>query len=216
MAMAGSDRRFDVVLWGATGFTGQLVAEYLVTHHGAGAALRWAIAGRSRDKLERVRQGLTAIDKSARDLPILTGDSADRDSLDAIVKTTRAVCSTVGPFAVHGKELVAACVDAGTDYCDSTGEPQFVRAMIDAHHERAGKTGARIVHCCGFDSIPSDLGNLMLQEHARAEHGARCFEVRHTVSLRGGAISGGTAASMVQLMEEATRDAGVRRLLADP
>jgi short subunit dehydrogenase-like uncharacterized protein len=214
--MVRSDRRFDVVLWGATGFTGRLVAEYLVTNHGVGAALRWAIAGRSRDKLESVRRELTALDKNAAELPILVGDSADRDSLDAIVRTTRAVCSTVGPFAVHGKELVAACVEAGTDYCDSTGEPQFVRAMIDAHHERARQTGARIVHCCGFDSIPSDLGTLMLQEHARTALGSHCFEVRHTVSLRGGAISGGTAASMVQIMEEATHDAGVRRLLADP
>jgi len=214
--MPTGDRRFDVVLWGATGFTGRLVAEYLVTHHGAGAALRWAIGGRSKEKLERVRDGLQAIDESAAELPIVTGDSADRESLDAIVRTTRAVCSTVGPFAIHGKHLVSACVDAGTDYCDSTGEPQFVRAMIDAHHDRARATGARIVHCCGFDSIPSDLGTLMLQQHARDEHGCRCYEVRHTVSLHGGGLSGGTVASMMQLMDEASRDADVRRLLEDP
>jgi short subunit dehydrogenase-like uncharacterized protein len=214
--MPNGDRRFDVVLWGATGFTGRLVAEYLVTHHGAGAALRWAIGGRSRAKLEEVRSGLTAIDKSAAELPIVVGDGADRDSLDAIVKTTRAVCSTVGPFAVHGKQLVAACVEAGTDYCDSTGEPQFVRAMIDAHHERARATGARIVHCCGFDSIPSDLGTLMVQEHAREADGGRCYEVRHTVSLRGGGLSGGTVASMMQIMDEASRDPAVREVLEDP
>ena len=214
--MPHDDRRFDVVLWGATGFTGRLVAEYLVTHHGAGAALRWAIGGRSREKLERVREGLAAIDKSAAELPVVVGDGDDRESLDAIVRTTRAVCSTVGPFAVHGRQLVAACVEAGTDYCDSTGEPQFVRAMIDAHDQAARASGARIVHCCGFDSVPSDLGTLMLQEHAREDHGCRCYEVRHTVSLRGGGISGGTAASMVQLMEEAARDPAVRDLLADP
>ncbi len=213
--MVPSDRTFDVVLWGATGFTGRLVAEYLVRRHGAAAALRWAIGGRSRDKLEAVRAGLAAIDPAAGDLPILVGDSADRASLDGVARATRVVCSTVGPFARHGRELVAACVEAGTDYCDSTGEPQFVRAMIDAHHVRAGQTGARIVHCCGFDSVPSDLGTLMLQECARAA-GHGCVEVRHAVSLHGGAVSGGTAASMVELMEEAARDRGVRRLLADP
>jgi short subunit dehydrogenase-like uncharacterized protein len=122
----------------------------------------------------------------------------------------------VGPFSLHGRELVAACVEAGTDYCDSTGEPQFVRAMIDRHHARARETGARIVPCCGFDSVPSDLGTLLVQERAREVYGAACAEVRHYVSIRGGAISGGTAASMVQLMEEAMRDGAVRKLLADP
>jgi short subunit dehydrogenase-like uncharacterized protein len=211
-----ADRPFDVVLWGASGFTGGLVAEYLARHHGVSAALRWAIAGRSREKLEAVRARLVAVDPSAGELPILLGDSADRASLDAIVRQTRVVCSTVGPFAVHGRELVAACVEASTDYCDSTGEPQFVRAMIDAHHDRARATGARVVSCCGFDSVPSDLGTLMVQEHARTAHGSACVQVRHAVSLRGAAMSGGTAASMVELMEQASRDAGVRRLLADP
>lgn len=213
---ADRDRPFDLVLWGATGFTGALVAEYLVRQHGAKAALRWAIGGRSRAKLEQVRDRLAAIDAAAGELPILIGDGGDRASLDALAKQTRVVCSTVGPFARHGRPLVAACVEAGTDYCDSTGEPQFVRAMIDAHHERARATGARIVPCCGFDSIPSDLGNLMMQEAARTGHGAVCGEVRHYVSLRGGGFSGGTAASMVELAEEATRDPGVRRLMADP
>jgi short subunit dehydrogenase-like uncharacterized protein len=126
------------------------------------------------------------------------------------------VCSTVGPYALHGRELVAACVEAGTDYCDLTGEPQFVRAMIDAHHVRAGATGARIVHCCGYDSIPSDLGTLMLQERAQQKHGARCAEVKHFAGEAKGGMSGGTAASMVALMDEASRDPSVRRLLNDP
>lgn len=214
--MPDHDRPFDLVLWGATGFTGQLVAEYLLRQHGAQAALRWAIGGRSHAKLEQVRERLTAIDGTAAKLPIVLGDATDRASLDAIARQTRVVCSTTGPFAKVGRELVAACVDAGTDYCDSTGEPQFVRAMIDAHHQRARATGARIVHCCGFDSIPSDLGNLMMQEAARAAQGSRCVEVRHFVSLHGGGISGGTAASMVELMEEASRDPAVRRVMADP
>lgn len=213
--MANTGRTYDVVLWGATGFTGALVAEYLLRGHSVGADLRWAIGGRSKDKLEAVRRRLTDVDPRAADLPILLGRSDDRASLDAIAKQTQVVCSTVGPFAVHGRELVGACVDAATDYCDSTGEPQFVRAMIDAHHEGAKKTGARVVSCCGFDSIPSDLGTLLVQEHAKKK-GGPATEVRHYVSVRGGAISGGTAASMVQIMEQAGKDPGLRRLLADP
>jgi short subunit dehydrogenase-like uncharacterized protein len=214
--MTDADRPLDLVLWGATGFTGSLVAEYLTRQHGARAALRWAIGGRSRAKLEQLRDRLAVLDTTAAELPIVVGDGADRASLDALAKRTRVVCSTVGPFSKYGRELVAACVEAGTDYCDSTGEPQFVRAMIDAHHARARVTGARIVPCCGFDSVPSDLGTLMMQEAARTAHGATCGEVRHYVSLRGGAFSGGTAASMIELMEEATRDPGVRRIMSDP
>jgi len=209
-------RSFDVLLWGATGFTGQLVAEYLARHHGVGRELRWALGGRSKEKLERVRASLEAIDPRARELPLVLGDGTDRASLDRLAVDASVVCSTVGPYALHGKELVAACVEAGTDYCDLTGEPQFVRAMIDAHHERAGATGARIVCCCGYDSIPSDLGTLMLQEHAQKKHGARCAEVKHFAGEAKGGISGGTAASMVSLMDEAARDPEVRRLLNDP
>ncbi len=205
-----SERSYEVVLFGATGFTGKLVAEYLAR---AAPALRWAIAGRNREKLESVRAGLGA---GAAAVPVLIADSADRPSLDRIAREARVVCSTVGPFTLHGRELVAACVDAGTDYCDSTGEPQFVRAMIDLHHARARETGARIVPCCGFDSIPSDLGTLLVQHHAREKHGTACAEVRHFVSVRGGAISGGTAASMVQIMDEASRDPRVREVLLDP
>jgi short subunit dehydrogenase-like uncharacterized protein len=209
-------RSFDVLLWGATGFTGQLVAEYLARHHGVGRELRWALGGRSKDKLEKVRGSLEAIDPRAGELPLVLGDGTDRASLDRLAVDASVVCSTVGPYALHGRALVAACVEAGTDYCDLTGEPQFVRAMIDAHHARAGATGARIVHCCGYDSIPSDLGTLMLQERAQQKHGARCAEVKHFAGEAKGGMSGGTAASMVALMDEASRDPAVRRLLNDP
>ncbi|MGD0525179.1 MAG: saccharopine dehydrogenase NADP-binding domain-containing protein [Polyangiaceae bacterium] len=209
-------RSFDVLLWGATGFTGQLVAEYLARQYGVGRELRWALGGRSREKLEKVRASLEAVDPRARELPLVLGDGADRASLDRIAVDASVVCSTVGPYALYGRELVAACVEAGTDYCDLTGEAQFVRAMIDAHHERAAATGARIVHCCGYDSIPSDLGTLMLQERARTKHGARCIEVKHFAGEAKGGMSGGTAASMVAMVDEASRDAGVRRLLNDP
>ncbi len=210
-----SDRELDVVLFGASGFTGKLVAEYLAQHYGK-SDLRWALAGRSRDRLTAVRDELASIAPGLRELPLLIADSTDRPALEDIARRARVVCSTVGPYAVHGSELVAACVSAGTDYCDLTGEPQWIRRMIDAHAERARKTGARIVHCCGFDSIPSDLGTFLVQEHALEQFGAPCQEVKVFVTkLRGGA-SGGTIASMLGVMQEATQDAKVRRILADP
>jgi short subunit dehydrogenase-like uncharacterized protein len=209
-------RTYDVLLWGATGFTGRLVAEYLARRHGVGRKLRWALGGRNRDKLEGVRAALEAIDPRARELPIVLGDGGDRASLDRVAVDARVVCSTVGPYAVHGRQLVGACVEAGTDYCDLTGEPQFVRAMIDEHHERARATGARIVHCCGFDSIPSDLGTLMLQDLAREAFESRCVEVKCFAGEQRGGTSGGTAASMIEVADEAARDRSVRRLLADP
>jgi short subunit dehydrogenase-like uncharacterized protein len=215
-AASRNSRRFDVVLWGATGFTGRLVAEYLARRHGVGKKLAWALGGRSREKLEKVRAELEAVDPGARELPLMLGDSADRPSLDAIARDTRVVASTVGPYAIHGRDLVAACVDAGTDCCDLTGEPQFIRAMIDTHHARAGTTGARIVHCCGYDSIPSDLGTLMLQTHMREKHGGRCAQVRCYAGAATMAVSGGTIASMLRLVEDASHDRGVRKILIDP
>jgi len=211
-----SPRSFDVVLWGATGFTGGLVAEYLARAYGVGRSVRWALAGRSREKLEKVRSSLGAIDPRARELPLLTGDSGDRASLDAIAREARVVASTVGPYALYGKELVAACVEAGSDYCDLTGEVPFVREMIDLHHARARATGARIVHCCGFDSIPSDLGTLTVQTYMRSNHGSRCVEVKGFAGKTTMAISGGTAASILEIAREASHDRGVRKMLADP
>jgi short subunit dehydrogenase-like uncharacterized protein len=211
-----SPRRLDVVLWGATGFTGGLVAEYLARTYGVGRRLRWALAGRSREKLEKVRSGLEAVDPRAREVPLLVGDSADRASLDAICRETRVVASAVGPYAIHGRDLVAACVEAATDYCDLTGEFPFVREMIDLHHDRARARGARIVHCCGYDSIPSDLGTLVVQTYMQNKHGRRCAEVKCFARGGGMAMSGGTAASILELAKEATGSSRVRRMLADP
>lgn len=211
----GQDRRFDVVLWGATGFTGQLTAEYLVRRHG-GEGLRLALAGRSRDKLERVRQGLADIDARAADLPLLEGDSLDAASLDALARDARVVCSTVGPYAKYGAALVRACVDAGTHYCDLTGEPQFVRAMIDEHHERARERGTRIVHCCGFDSIPSDLGTWMFFEDARERLGVTLHQVKLITGRIKGGVSGGTIASMMQVLEDVKADRSLLRTLGNP
>jgi short subunit dehydrogenase-like uncharacterized protein len=213
VAQADQDRAHDIVLFGATGFTGKLVAEELMKTR---EPLRWAIAGRDARKLEAVRHELAAIGARARELPILVADSHDRPSLDVIARQARVVCTTVGPYAQHGSDLVAACAAAGTHYCDLTGEAPWIRRMIDAHHQTAVENGARIVHCCGFDSIPSDLGCLVLQREMRARHGAPCEAITlHVKAARGGA-SGGTIASMLGIIDEARRDPSVRRLLLDP
>ena len=207
-----ADREHELVLWGATGFTGQLVAEYLVRNH---AGVRLALAGRSLEKLEAVRRDLAALDPHAAEFPLLLGDSFDRPSLDAITGSAEVVISTVGPYAKYGEALVASCVANGTDYCDLTGETQFIRRMIDAHQDEAERTGARIVHCCGFDSIPSDLGTLMLQEAALERFGEPLTEVKFFAGETKGGASGGTIASMLNLLEEA-KDKRVRRILGDP
>ncbi len=204
-------KEFDVILLGATGFTGRLVAEYLV---GRRAPVRIALAGRSLAKLESIREGLVAIDASAREIPLVVVDSLDPAAVDAMVQRTRVVCTTVGPYARYGRPLVDACAKHGVHYCDLTGEPLFIRASIDANHERALASGARIVHCCGFDSIPSDLGTLMVHEHFRAQ-GKRLREARlRVIKMKGGA-SGGTIASAIEMMEQ-VKDPAVRRILGDP
>ncbi|MFI6266084.1 saccharopine dehydrogenase family protein [Micromonospora sp. NPDC051006] len=153
--MAG-ERAYQVVLFGATGFTGGLTADYLARH--APAGLRWALAGRSPAKLGAVRERLAGIDPALAELPLLTADATDADSLRAVAESAQVVASTVGPFIHHGEPLVAACARAGTDYLDITGEPEFVDLMYLRHHAEAVRTGARLVHACGFDSIPHDLG----------------------------------------------------------
>ncbi|WP_242906261.1 saccharopine dehydrogenase family protein [Actinomadura terrae] len=150
------DRPYDIVLFGATGFTGALTAEYLAEHADPGT--RWALAGRNRAKLEAVRDRLAALNPACADLPLLHADTADVGSVGELARTTRVVITTVGPYLEHGEPLVAACARAGTDYVDLAGEPTFVDRMYLAYHEEAVRTGARLVHSCGFDSIPADLG----------------------------------------------------------
>lgn len=208
-------RAYDVVLFGATGFTGSLVAEYLARHYGS-TDTRIALAGRDRTKLERVRATLRTIHGRTAEWPILVADASDEAALAAIAAQAEVVCTTVGPYAKYGGPLVAACVRHGTDYCDLTGEVQFIRRMIDAHHEDAVRTGARIVHCCGFDSIPSDLGTLMMQDAMRERHGGHLHEVRFFAGESRGGASGGTIASMLNLLEEVERDRSVLRIMGDP
>ncbi|MGY6555492.1 MAG: saccharopine dehydrogenase family protein [Wenzhouxiangella sp.] len=205
--------QYDLVLLGATGFTGRLVAEYLLERHGADGEFKWALAGRSLDKLESVRSELGA---AAASLPLLIADSHDRASLDALVAQARAVCSTVGPYALYGSELVAACAASGTDYCDLTGEVPWMRQMLDAHEATAIESGARIVHCCGFDSIPSDLGVWFLQHQAQRLFGKPMTRVRLGVQSLKGKMSGGTAASMLNIIETSRSDPEVARIAKNP
>ena len=208
-----TDREFDVVVMGATGFTGKLVAAYLLRQYGIGQDLNWAIAGRNEAKLNELRDDLG---EGAAGLKLLVADSADRPALDALAARTRVVLTTVGPYALYGSELVAACVAAGTDYCDLAGEVQWIRKMIDQHHERAQQSGARIVHCCGFDSVPMDLGAWFLQTEAKRRHGAYCKSITLLVKATKGAASGGTIASMMNILEEGSKDRAVARIMVDP
>ena len=182
-----SDRSFDLVLLGATGFTGGLTAEYLAEH--APAGLRWAIAGRNAAKLAQVRDRLVRIDPALTDLPLVTADSSDPASLGELARSTRVVATTVGPYLTHGEPLVAACAEAGTDYLDLTGEPEFVDRMFTAHHATAQRTGARIVHACGFDSIPHDLGAYFTVQQLAPVEGPLTLR---GVVRGGGTVSGGT------------------------
>lgn len=204
-------RELDLVLFGATGTTGRLVAEHLAR---ARPSLRWAIAGRDARALAATRETLSAIDPALRALPLVVADARDADAMGALARRTRVACTTVGPYAQRGLALVAACAAEGTHYCDVTGETPFVRASIDAFDERARASGARIVHCCGFDSIPSDLGTWLLHEHLTSI-GDRLVSARLRVVRLRGAISAGTLATMIALFAAAA-DPRVRALLEDP
>lgn len=205
-------REFDIAVYGASGFTGRLVAEYLSQRYGHGSGVRWAMAGRSLDKLASVRDEVGA----SKDTPLIAADASDPASLDALVRRTKVVLTTVGPYQLYGNELVAACVNAGTDYTDLCGEPAWMRTMVDRHDAAAKASGARIVFSCGFDSIPFDLGVLLLQDIAKRKTGKAAARVRGRVRKMKGTFSGGTAASLKATMEAAMKDPTVIGLLRDP
>ncbi|MEE4278444.1 MAG: saccharopine dehydrogenase NADP-binding domain-containing protein [Halieaceae bacterium] len=205
-----SQREYDIVIFGASGFTGRLVAEYLATVGGHG--LRWAMAGRSAEKLASVRAEIGAPEAT----PLVVADSADADSLRELVENTRCVISTVGPYQLYGTGLVAACAAAGTHYVDLCGEPLWMADMIAAHSEAARASGARIVFSCGFDSIPFDLGVLFLQDAARETLGAPCERVRGRVRAMKGEFSGGTAASLGATMAAIKEQPELLHKLIDP
>lgn len=205
--------QYDLIVYGASSFVGQLLVQYLWQRFGSGSALRWALAGRSMAKLEAVRSALGA---GAESQTILIAEAGDASALNKMCRRTRAVVSTVGPYALYGEPLVAACANNGIDYCDLTGEPQWIRQMLTRYESAAQRSGARIVHSCGFDSIPSDLGVAFLQHHAQRQFGAPLQRIKMRVQSMRGGLSGGTAGSILNAVKEAVGNAALRRELANP
>ncbi|MEO5778642.1 trans-acting enoyl reductase family protein [Arthrobacter sp. PAMC25284] len=202
----------DLIVFGATGFTGRLVAEYLQRTYGTGNTLRWALAGRDPVRLAAVRDAIGA----DPGLPLLSANAADPDTMTGLAARTRAVLSTVGPYQRHGEALVAACAAAGTDYVDLCGEPVWMAAMIPRLQAPASASGARIVFSCGFDSIPFDLGVMFLQNQAMHRFGEPLVRVRGRVCAIQGGLSGGTIASALATVEQLRRDPAAARTMADP
>ena len=198
---AKADRPFDIVVYGATGYTGRLVAEYLAYHY-KGKGPKWAMAGRSKAKLEEVRDLIGA----PADTPLIEANSDDPASMAALADSCRVILTTVGPYQLYGEPLLKACVAAGTDYADLCGEPAWMRQMIDAYHADAQASGARIAFSSGFDSIPFDLGVLMLQKEATARFGAPAPRVKGRVRGMAGTFSGGTAASLTETMKAVAKN----------
>lgn len=205
--------QFDIVLFGATSFVGNILSHYMLEHYGDPGEVKWAIAGRSRQKLESLKQQMG---EKGSNVEIIVADAADEEALQAMCNNTKVVVSTVGPYALYGEPLVKACVTQGTDYCDLTGEPQWIEKMIRRYESVAKVSGARIVHCCGFDSIPSDMGVYFLQKQAQEAFGIPCTEVKMRVKRIKGSASGGTVASITNLIKEASADPSLRRILTNP
>jgi len=203
-----SDRQYEIILYGASGFTGQLVAEYLAT---AQSDLKWAIAGRNRHKLEQVRDKL-----KMPELPIVIADSHDTEQLTQMVRQTQTVISTVGPYAQYGTPLLETCAREGTHYCDLTGEAQWMAGVFEHINPIAQESGARLVHCCGFDSIPSDLSVYFLQQQFKARYGGYASHISGRMGRASGGVSGGTVASLMFVAEQASKDASIRDTVMDP
>ncbi len=200
-------REYDIIVWGATGFTGKLVAEYMHKAYGGGN-LTWAVGGRNQAKLDALDLG--------PEVDVLVADSHDQAALEELAQKTRVVLTTVGPYARYGSELVAACAAHGTHYCDLTGEVHWMRHMIEAHQSAAVASGARIVHTCGFDSIPSDIGVYFMQKQMREQHGVAAQEIKYRTRAFKGGFSGGTIDSMMAMMEAAQMDSTIMDIVADP
>ena len=204
-----SDRQldYDLVVFGATGFVGRILCDYLLDQ--VENSVRWAVAGRSKAKLETLVAELGTA-------AYIAADATDEASLRELCAQTRVVISTVGPYALHGERLVKVCAETGTDYCDLTGEPQWVRQMIERYQSAAQSSGARIVHCCGFDSVPSDLGVYYLQQQAKQRFGQPCNRIKMRVKAAKGGVSGGTVASGINIIQEARSNPNLRQELDNP
>ncbi len=206
-----SSKEFDIIIWGASGFTGRLVVTHLFKNYGVNNDLKWAMAGRNKKKLKQVR--FSSADNS---VPIIIADSNDEVSLKEMIIRTKVICTTVGPYATYGDKLVSLCVNQGTDYCDLSGEVQWMRKMIDQYHEIAKNNGVKIVHTCGFDSIPSDMGVYFTQRELQAQMGQPANKIEMRVAGISGGISGGTYASLTKVMEQSYFDKEVYKVLANP
>jgi short subunit dehydrogenase-like uncharacterized protein len=203
---------FDIIVYGATGYTGRLVAEHLAQRYGVGGEVKWAMAGRSADKLAQVRDEIGA----PNDTPLIVADASDPDQLNAMVARAKAIITTVGPYQLYGSDLVAACAASGTDYLDLSGEPNWMRQMIVAHEAQAKASGARILFSCGFDSIPFELGVYFNQETAKAKLGGPVPRVKGRLRAMKGGLSGGTAASGAATMAAIQKDPSQLKVMMSP
>lgn len=210
MSMTKADREFDIIVYGASGFTGRLVAEYMQQQYGR--SVNWAMAGRSAEKLAQVRDEM-GIDAAT---PLVTANADSADDMAAMVARTKVIITTVGPYQLYGDALLAACAAAGTDYVDLSGEPGWMHGTIRAHHDAAKASGARIVHSCGFDSIPFDLGVYFLQQAAQEKFGRPCRKVHGRVRAMNGEFSGGTAASLGATMAAVSKNPDLLGILINP
>lgn len=207
-----ANRTYDVIVYGSTGYTGRLVAEYMAKQYGVGGDVKWAMAGRDSNKLAAVRDEIGA----PKDTPLVVADATDSESLRKMAEDTKVVLTTVGPYQLYGEPLVAACAEAGTGYVDLCGEPAWMLKMIEKYEAKAKETGARIVFSCGFDSIPFDLGVFFLEEKAKEKLGGAVARVKGRVRAMEGKFSGGTAASFKATMAAAQKDPNVLKVMQDP
>ena len=207
------NKKFDIIIFGATSFVGQIMTKYFAENIKDFSPLSWAIAGRSQEKLGTLRSSLG---EAFQNLPIIVCDAFDPIKLDELTKSSRVVASTVGPYALYGEQLVKACAQNGTDYCDLCGEAYWIKDMIQKYNNDAIRSGARIVNCCGFDSIPSDLGVLVLQEYSKNKFNSYFPRIKLGVEKMKGGASGGTLASMIQAVIAAKSNPALRKEMANP
>lgn len=204
---------FDLIVYGATSFVGQILTRYLVEHVGVNKTVNWAIAGRSASKLDALK---TSLGTAGDDLTVIIVDADNADALAHMAKSTRVIATTVGPYALYGEALVKACAENGTDYCDLCGEAYWIKRMIVKYADAAKQSGARIVSCCGFDSIPSDLGVHFLQQHGQQRFGRYFNSIKLAVNAMKGGASGGTLASMIEAVKAAKSDPKLRKDMNNP
>jgi short subunit dehydrogenase-like uncharacterized protein len=201
------EKIYDIIIWGASGFTGRLAVDYIYRDQN-NSNLTWAVAGRNESKIKEIIDG--------KNIPILIADSHDKESLVELVKKTKVILTTVGPYARYGSELVEACAENGTHYCDLTGEVHWMRHMITKYQNIAKESGAKIVHTCGFDSIPSDIGVYFLQKNMRELYGVNAKQIKYRTRGFSGGASGGTVDSLMSMMEQAKKDSSILKIIANP